>query len=374
MSALFQSLTLRNLTLANRVVVSPMCQYSAIGGNAQSWHDVHVGQLAMSAAGMLILEATAIEDIGRITPGCLGLYSDDNERHLQGLLDTVRGLIPNVKLPVCIQLSHAGRKSSSHVPWKTGAQIPVDQGGWQSVAPDSIAHKESEQAPRALSIDAMNMLKEKFVAATVRSDKLGIDAIELHAAHGYLLHQFLSPLSNKREDGYGGTLENRMRFPLEVFVAMRNSWPNRKPLGVRLSASDWDVESSWNINESAVFSQRLAELGCDWIDVSSGGLSSNQKIDLKPGYQVHFAQYIKQRVDIPVMAVGLITDAHQADRIVAEGQADMVALARAFLYNPRWVWHAAALLGETVTAPEQYWRCAPSDTGRLFGDTPIGQR
>lgn len=374
MSALFQPLSLRDLTLPNRVAVSPMCQYSATDGNAQHWHDVHVGQLAMSSAGMLILEATAIEDMGRITPGCLGLYSDDNEQHLEQLLTTVRGVNLHSTIPICIQLSHAGRKASSHVPWKTGAQIPLDQGGWEAVAPDSIAHKPTELAPRTLTLVEMNALVDKFVAATIRSEKLDIDAIELHCAHGYLLHQFLSPLANKRDDEYGGSLENRMRFPLELFAAVRKVWPDNKPLGVRLSATDWDTTSSWDIKESVIFSQKLAELGCDWIDVSSGGVSVNQKISLSPGYQVHLANEIKQHIDIPVMAVGLITDAQQAEQIIADGHADIVALARAFLYNPRWVWHAAATLGATVTAPEQYWRCAPSDAGRLFGDTPIGQR
>lgn len=374
MSALFQPLPLRNLTLSNRVVVSPMCQYSAIDGNAQRWHDVHIGQLAMSSAGMLILEATAVENIGRITPGCLGLYSDDNEQHLQSLLETVCSVNPHSTPPICIQLSHAGRKASSNVPWNTGTQIPLNQGGWEAVAPDSIAHKPSELAPRSLTLTEMNALKDKFVEATTRSDRLGIDAIELHCAHGYLLHQFLSPLANKRKDEYGGSLENRMRFPLEVFTAVRDAWPDSKPLGVRLSATDWDTTSSWDINESVVFSKMLADVGCDWLDVSSAGVSINQKIDLKPGYQVHLAKEIKQHVDIPIMAVGLITDAQHAEQIVAQGEADVVALARAFLYNPRWVWHAAATLGATVTAPEQYWRCAPSEVGRLFGDTPIGQR
>lgn len=374
MSALFQPLSMRELTLPNRVVVSPMCQYSAIDGNAQRWHDIHLGQLAMSSAGMLILEATAIEDIGRITPGCLGLYSDDNEQHLHDLLRTVRSVNQYSTPPICIQLSHAGRKAASNVPWNTGAQIPLDQGGWESVSPDSIAHKPTELAPRALTLTDINTLKDKFVAATTRSERLGIDAIELHCAHGYLLHQFLSPLANKRDDEYGGSLENRMRFPLELFAAVRKAWPDNKPLGVRISATDWDTMSSWDITESVIFSKKLAELGCDWIDVSSGGVSTNQKIDLKPGYQVHLAEEIKQQVDIAVIAVGLITDAQQAEQIVADGHADAVALARAFLYNPRWVWHAAATLGATVSAPEQYWRCAPSDVGRLFGDTPIGQR
>lgn len=374
MPALFQPLSLRTLTLPNRVVVSPMCQYSATDGNAGHWHHVHLGQLALASSGMLILEATAVEEVGRITPQCLGLYNDANETHLRQLLSSVRALNPSVKQPICIQLSHAGRKASSHVPWNTGAQIPLSEGGWPSVAPSNVPHKPAELAPEPLNLGDMLALKEKFVAATERADRLNIDAIELHGAHGYLLHQFLSPLANHRDDHYGGSLENRMRYPLEVFSAVRKAWPEQKPLGVRLSASDWDANSSWDIKESVVFAQALESLGCDWIDVSSGGVSSNQKIDLKPGYQVHFAHDIKKQVDIPVMAVGLITDPLQAEQIVAEGQADVVALARAFLYNPRWVWHAAATLGANVTAPEQYWRCAPSDAGRLFGDTPIGQR
>ena len=345
MSALFQPLSLRELTLPNRVVVSPMCQYSATEGNAGHWHHVHLGQLALASSGMLILEATAVEGPGRITPGCLGLYNDDNEKHLGQVLSVVRGLIPSQKLPICIQLSHAGRKASSYFPWNTGAQIPLSEGGWQSIAPSNVPHKPAEFAPKALSLDEMATLQEKFVTATERAGRLDIDAIELHAAHGYLLHQFLSPLSNKRDDHYGGSLENRMRYPLEVFSAIRQAWPEHKPLGVRLSASDWDANSSWDIKESVVFAKALESLGCDWVDVSSGGVSSNQKIDLKPGYQVHFAHDIKKQIDIPVMAVGLITDPHHAEQIVADGQADIIALARALLYNPRWVWHAAANTG-----------------------------
>jgi NADPH2 dehydrogenase len=374
MPALFQPLSLRQLTLPNRVIVSPMCQYSAVDGNAKAWHDVHLGQLAMAAAGMLVIEATAVQDSGRITPGCLGLYSDENERRLRHLMQTVRGLNSAVPLQVCIQLGHAGRKGSSHVSWNGGQQIPLAQGGWQTVAPSAIAHKEGELPPSAMTRSEMNTLKDSFVSACVRADRLGIDAVELHCAHGYLLHQFLSPLANQREDEYGGSLENRLRYPLEVFSAMRKAWPSHKPMGVRLSASDWDMASSWDIQEAVTFSQVLAGIGCDWLDVSSGGVSVNQKIDIKPGFQVHFSAAIKQAVDLPVMAVGLITDPRQAEQILLQGHADMVALARAFLYNPRWVWHAAAELGATIAVPRQYWRCAPTDVGRLFGDTRIGQR
>ncbi len=374
MAALFQPLSMRELQLANRVVVSPMCQYSAIDGTLQPWHTVHYGQLAIASAGLLILEATAVEAIGRITPGCSGLYNDDNEAALAVMLRNIRGLNTSHYVPICMQLGHAGRKASSDVPWNGGQLLPAESGGWQTVAPSAIPHLEDETPPAALDHHALNALTDAFLQSLQRCDRLGIDAIELHAAHGYLLHQFLSPVANQRTDEYGGSLENRMRYPLQLFQAMRDAWPGHKPLGVRISASDWDDSSSWDTQESVEFAKQLEALGCDWIDVSSGGVSRHQKIALKTGYQVHFADAIKNNVDIPVMAVGLITEAVHAESIIADGQADMVALARAFLYNPRWVWHAAAELGEQVTAPSQYWRSAPQSAGRVFGDTPVGQR
>lgn len=374
MSVLFQPISLRKLTLPNRVVVSPMCQYSAIDGSAQPWHNIHLGQLAMASAGLLMIEATGVEDIGRITPGCLGLYSDENEAALKQTIGHCRSLIPDKHLPIAIQLGHAGRKASSYEPWNGGQQIPLESGGWTAVAPSAVAHQDGELAPRALSRDGLKALTGRFVDAVHRSERLGIDAIEVHAAHGYLLHQFLSPVANQRSDEYGGSLENRMRYPLEVFDAMRAAWPDDKPMGIRISASDWDSDSSWDIDEAIEFCKVLAEQNIDWIDVSSGGVSSNQQIKLKPGYQVHFAQAIKQAVDVPIMAVGLITEAQQAQDIIQNGQADMVALARGFLYNPRWVWHAAAELGATVNAPRQYWRSAPHGVKDLYGETKTGQR
>ncbi len=374
MSALFQPLALRELPLENRVVVSPMCQYSAVDGTAQLWHTVHYGQLALASAGMLILEATAVEAIGRITPSCLGLYSDENEAALEQVLHSIRGVNASHRVPVCIQLGHAGRKASSFEPWNGGQLVPQEQGGWTTVAPSAIPHLEDEIPPVALDSPALEALTESFLQAVKRSEKLGIDAIELHAAHGYLIHQFLSPVSNQRTDEFGGSLENRMRYPLQLFNAMRRAWPEHKPLGVRISASDWDDQSSWDIAEACEFARQLEAAGCDWIDVSSGGVSRHQKIELKPGYQVHFAQAVKAAVKTPVMAVGLITEAQQAEAIVADDQADMVALARAFLFNPRWVWHAAAELGDKVVAPQQYWRCSPQSAGRVFGDTKIGMR
>lgn len=374
MTSLFQPLALRDLTLSNRIIVSPMCQYSAIDGVAQDWHTVHLGQLALASAGMLILEATAVEDIGRITHGCLGLYNDAQETRLAELVKLLRLLNQRISLPVCIQLGHAGRKGSSYRPWDTGQQIPLDKGGWITEAPSTMEHHDGELPPDAMSVDRMSALKAQFVSAVERSARAGFDAIELHCAHGYLMHQFLSPIANRRTDEYGGSLENRMRFPQEVFSAMRAAWPSRKPMGVRLSATDWDPASSWDIEESLQFSNLLEASGCDWIDVSSGGVSRNQKIDIKPGYQVQFSARIKSAVNIPVMAVGLISEPEQAQEILTNGQADMIALGRALLFNPRWVWHAADRLGATVDAPVQYWRSTPSEAGRLFGDTRIGQR
>jgi len=351
-----------------------MCQYSSINGSARPWHTVHYGQLALASAGMLILEATAVEAIGRITPGCLGLYNDENETALKHIMQTIRGINPLTTVPVCMQLGHAGRKASSYEPWNGGQLVPAADGGWDTVAPSAVPHLEGETAPIALDKDALSRLTDTFITAVKRSHALGIDAIELHAAHGYLLHQFLSPVSNRRDDEYGGSLENRMRYPLELFSAMRDAWPTEKPMGIRISASDWDSNSSWGINESIEFCKQLELAGCDWIDVSSGGVSQHQKIELKPAYQAHFAEAIKKSVSLPIMTVGLITEAQQAENIIQSGQADMVALARAFLYNPRWVWHAAAELGATVNAPQQYWRSSPQSAGRVFGDTQTGQR
>ena len=373
-SKLFEPITLRGLTLPNRVVVSPMCQYSAVDGEAQPWHTVHLGQLALASAGLTMLEATAVSPEGRITPGCLGLWNDETEAALAALLGTLRGLNPDVHVPIGVQLSHAGRKASSRAPWEGGQQIPIEKGGWTALAPSPVPHAGNEHRPKSLTSAELEATRLQFVVAAERADRLGIDALELHAAHGYLLHQFLSPVANRREDEYGGSLENRMRFPLEVLAAVRDAWPSGRPLGVRLSASDWDETSSWAIEESSEFACRCEAGGADWIDVSSGGVSTRQRIPIEPGYQVPFAAAIRGAVDIPVIAVGLITEPRQAEAVLAEGKADMVALARALLYDPRWVWHAAAELGGTVRAPRPYWRSEPREARGLFGETRTGQR
>ncbi len=371
MSRLFTPLQLGPLELDNRIVIAPMCQYSADDGSATDWHIMHLGQLAMSGAGLLILEATAVSPEARITPSDLGLYSDANEAALARVLKAVRSCSA---MPIAIQLGHAGRKASSHVPWQGGAQIrPGEPGGWQTVAPSAVSHGEAEHPPLALDAEGLAKVCDDFVATAKRAARLGLDGIEIHMAHGYLLHEFLSPLSNRRDDAFGGSLENRMRFPLQVLKAVRDAFPADKPVWLRLSASDW-VEGGWDIDQSIELSRRAEVLGAAAIHVSSGGVSPAQKIALKPGYQVGFACQIKAKVNVPVIAVGLITAAVQAEQIVAQGDADAVALARGMLFNPRWPWHAAMELGAQVAAPPQYWRSTPHGVRDLFKSASFGQR
>jgi NADPH2 dehydrogenase len=370
MSALFSPIRLRDLALPNRIMVAPMCQYSAEGGKANDWHFTHINNLALSGAAMFCMEATHVEAIGRITPGCLGLWNDATESALRPILASVRR---HSTIAIAIQLAHAGRKGSSHKPWDGGQQIAPAEGGWQTVGPSEVPHKDGELPPLALDVMGLKRVREAFVESARRASRLGIDAIELHAAHGYLLHQFLSPISNKRTDKYGGSLQNRMRYPLEVFDAVRAVFPSKKPVGVKLSATDW-VEGGWDLVQTIELSKELKKRGVDWIDVSSGGVSPLQKIPLSPGYQLPFAQAIKEATGVTTMAVGLITEAGHAEEIIASGKADMVALARGMLYDPRWAWHAAAELGGEVFAPPQYWRCQPASQKKLFGETTFGAR
>ncbi len=370
MSALFTPLTLRSVTLPNRIVVSPMCQYSAERGEATAWHMIHLGHLALSGAGMLCIEATAVEPDGRITPADLGLWDDVTEEALKPVIAAIRKYS---KVHIAMQLSHAGRKASSNVPWKGGQLIPVADGGWLPHAPSALPHKEGEEAPLALDNAGLNRIREAFAATARRAARLGIDALEVHAAHGYLLHQFLSPLANQRSDEYGGSLGNRMRFPLEIFDIVRAAFPADKPVGVRVSAVDW-VEGGITIEDTIAFAQELKKRGCDWVDVSSGGVSPLQKIPVEPGYQVPFAKAVREATGLTTVAVGLITDPEHANQLIEGGDADLVAMARAMLYDPRWPWHAAAKLGATVEAPPQYWRSQPREQKALFGDISFGQR
>jgi len=365
MTMLFSPYSLGPLELSNRITIAPMCQYSAVDGLATDWHMIHLGSLALSGAALITLEATAVVPEGRISPNDLGLWSDAHADALAPILAAMRRHSP---IKIGIQLSHAGRKASTNVPWEGGAQIAPDAPkGWQTEGPSAVPHTEGDAAPLALDAAGLARVRDGFVAAARRAHALGFDAIELHGAHGYLLHQFLSPLANHRTDEYGGSLDNRMRYPLEVFAAVRAAVPSMT-LGMRISATDW-VDGGWDLEQSVRFAQELERIGCDFIHVSSGGLSTAQKIPVEPGYQIGFAERIKQDTGLPTIGVGLITEARHGEAILQAGQADVIALARAMLYDPRWPWHAAAELGAQVSAPPQYWRSQPHEFKTLFDTT-----
>lgn len=362
-SQLFSPLSFGPLSLSNRIVVAPMCQYSADEGLATDWHTIHLGQLAQSGAGLLIIEATAVSPRARISWGDLGLWDDATEAALAKVLASVRRWSP---MPVGVQLAHAGRKASTAKPWQGGAAIaPGQTHGWQVLAPSALPFKAGDPTPEALDAAGIDAVIEDFVAAARRAVRLGLELIELHAAHGYLLHQFLSPLSNQRNDQYGGSLENRMRLLLRVFDAVRAVVPGNVALGVRISATDW-VEGGWDVAQSIVLAKALEARGNDFLHVSSGGLDPRQQIPVGPGYQVPQAAAIKAEIDTPVIAVGLITEPAHAEAILNEGKADAIGIARGILYDPRWPWHAAAALGAQVSASPQYLRCEPHELRGLF--------
>ncbi len=374
MSLLFTPFTFQAprgpLTLPNRIVIAPMCQYSAHEGQATDWHLSHWTNLLNSGAGLLMLEATAVSAEGRITPACLGLWDDATQAALQDKLHRARQQAPDV--PVCMQIAHAGRKASSEVPWRGGMLIAPQDGGWTPLAPSALPHLPQEPAPAELSSEGLAKVRKDFVATARRAQAIGIDAIELHGAHGYLLHQFLSPLSNQRSDAYGGSFDNRIRFVMEVFEAVREVFDGT--LGIRLSGTDW-VEGGWTIEESAELSRRIEAAGAQFVHMSSGGVSPLQKIAIGPEYQVHLARAVKAQTSLPTIAVGLITEPAQAEGVLQRGDADLVALARAFLYDPRWGWHAAAALQGQVQASPQYWRSLPKEAATVFGpNARIGMR
>ncbi len=358
-AVLFSPLALRGLTLPNRITVAPMCQYMATGGVPGDWHLVHLGQFAQSGAGLIMVEATGVEAEGRITPGCTGLYTDAQEAAFARIIGFCRGV---GDARIGIQLSHSGRKGSTVAPWEGGGLLAD---GWAVPAPSAVPYLPDWPAPVALEDDGLARIKAAFVQAAQRADRAGFDLIEVHAAHGYLLHQFLSPITNHRTDAYGGSVENRMRYPLEVFAAVRAAFPADKPVIVRISATDW-IEGGWDLPQSVAFAQALKALGCDLIHVSSGGLDQRQAIVPGPGYQVDFAAAIRAEAGIATMAVGQITDPLQAETILRTGQADAVALARGMLWNPRWVWHAAVALGADMTLPAPYARCNPALLAKPF--------
>ncbi len=362
--ALFTPLRVRNVELRNRIVIAPMCQYSAEDGCMTDWHLIHLGQLALSGAALLTIEATGVTPDGRITYADVGLYDDATEKAMGRTLEGIRKWSD---MPIAVQLAHAGRKASTEKPWMGGRQIAPDApNGWQTVSASAIPFDPAYTPPTALDKEGLTRIRDAFAASAVRAARLGLDAVQIHAAHGYLLHQFLSPLSNQRTDEYGGSLENRVRFPLEVFEAVRQAFSD-KAVTMRVSATDW-VDGGLSVEETVQFAQMLEERGCDAIHVSSGGLYIEQKIPVGPSYQVPLARAVKAAVKMPVVAVGLITDPEQAEAIISTGDADLIALARTVLYDPRWPWHAAAELGAQVQAAPQYLRCQPSRLKGLFAN------
>ena len=357
-SDLFSPFTLRGLQLPNRIVVSPMCQYSSTDGFATNWHLVHLGSRAVGGAGLVIAEATAVSPEGRITPGDLGIWKDDHT----GKLREIAEFIHSQGCYAGIQLAHAGRKASMSRPWERERWLAPEEGGWSNiVAPSPIPFAPNYGKPCGLDERGIHKVITDFVAATERAREAGFDIVEIHAAHGYLLHEFLSPISNQREDSYGGAFENRIRLLVEVVDAVRETWPENLPIYVRISATDW-VEGGWDPEQSVQLAKILKEHGVDLVDASSGGLVPNARIPAGPGFQTPFAERIRREAGIATGTVGLITDSAQADMIVRTGQADLVFIAREFLRDPYWAIHAAAELRKEITWPVQYLRAAASGT------------
>jgi 2,4-dienoyl-CoA reductase-like NADH-dependent reductase (Old Yellow Enzyme family) len=361
-SVLFSPITLRGLTLPNRVVVSPMCQYNSDNGSANDWHLMHLGNFSLGCAGLVMTEMTDVNPQGRISPRCAGMWSDDNEKALKRVHDFCRqyGV---AKLGV--QLAHAGRKGPTTVPAAGGKPILEGPDAWTPEAPSAIPYDTGWPVPHAMTKDDIKRCTAEFAAAAVRVNRIGYDLLELHGAHGYLGHQFLSPISNRRTDEYGGSTENRMRFVLEMYEAVRAVWPAEKPIGIRVSATDW-VDGGWTPEETVLLAKALKARGLDYMDVSSGGLSPAQKIPLAPGYQVPFSEKVKKEAGIATMTVGLIAGYQQAEDIVAQGRADMIALARGAMWEPRWAWHAAEALGAEAPYAPKMMACQPKLRPQLF--------
>lgn len=367
-SALFSPFTMRGLTLPNRIVVSPMCQYNSDNGSANDWHLMHLGNLSLGAAGLVMTEMTNVNPVGRISHKCAGLYSDENEAALKRVHDFCR-TYGVAKLGV--QLAHAGRKGSTQPPGAGGAPLKEEEGAWQVEAPSAIPYDEGWSVPHALTKDDLKRLIDEFVAATKRIDRIGYDLIELHGGHGYLLHQFMSPLSNQRDDEYGGSTENRIRFPLEVFEAIRAVFPKEKPIGIRISATDW-VDGGWTPEETVIIAKELKARGCDFIDVTTAGLHPAQKIPVAPAFQVPFGEKVRKEADITTMSVGLITDPQEAEDIIASGKADFVVMGRGALYDPRFAWHAAEELGAETAYPPKMMACHPKMRPMIFTNRQTG--
>jgi 2,4-dienoyl-CoA reductase-like NADH-dependent reductase (Old Yellow Enzyme family) len=354
-SALFSPIKLADLTLANRIVVAPMCQYSADDGAGNDWHMTHLGMLSNSGAGLVVIEATHVERRGRITHGCLGLYSDACEAALERIVYHCHH-IGHAKIG--IQLAHAGRKASSQRPWEGAKALSDAEDAWPTIGPSALPFGPGWHPPRAMTEEDMAHVTASFTEAAKRALRIGFDAIELHFAHGYLLHSFVSPLSNKRNDEYGGSFEGRMRFPLQVVRSVRAAVPRTMPLGARITGTDW-VEGGLTPDDAVAMGKALKAEGFDYIDVSSANITPDSRWPTGPGFNVPAAERVRREAGIPVRAVGMITTARQAEEIIADGKADMIAMARAFLDDPHWGWHAAQTLGAEVARPVQYARTAP---------------
>lgn len=354
-SSLFSPITLRELTLKNRIVVSPMCQYISDEGNANDWHLMHYGSMSLGAGGLVMTEATNVSMQGRITLKCATMCTDENEVSWKRVVDFCKNF---GTASVGIELGHAGRKGSTLPPASGGKPLKPEENAWDTVGPSALPYADWH-TPRALTKDDMSKLVEDYASATLRANRVGFGLMELHAGHGYLIHQFLSALSNNRTDEYGGSLENRMRFPLQVFAAVREAWPKEKPLGTRLSVTDW-MDGGLDMAQSLRFAHELKKLGCDFVDVSSGALDHRQQPAFAPGYHVAFAEQMKREVGMTTMVVGLITGAKQAEEIIASGKADMVVIGRGAMFDPRWSWHAAEELGVDLSYAPKMFPAHPS--------------
>ncbi len=355
-SHLFSPIKLGGMTLPNRIVVSPMCQYSADDGVVSAWHTIHLGQFALSEPGLVLVEATGVEAAGRITPGCVGLYNDAQETALARLVTSIRDTSEAL---IGIQLAHAGRKASSRLPWQGGHGIRSAEGGWTTFAPSPISYDDSRETPVALDRAGMDRIRDAFAAAARRAECAGFDAVEFHSAHGYLMHQFFSPLTNHRSDDYGGPLENRLRFPLEVAAALRRNWPAGRILGARINGGDFYAGGA-PVEDAIVYAARLKEIGFDYVCVSAGSLMGGQRFEAAPGYLLPAAEAVKRATGVTTVGVGMIVDPNLAEQAIAEGRVDMVAIARGFLDDPRWTWHAAEKLGVKLDYPPQYRGADPA--------------
>ena len=362
MSHLFSSASVGQVSLKNRIIIPPMCQYSADEGMPTAWHHAHYMNLALSNAALVIVEASAVTPTGRITYKDLGIW---NDQQMTAMKEMLNGIKQFSDTRIGIQIAHAGRKASTDLPWHGGKSLSeTEKNGWQTVSPSPLSFAQNH-LPRELSVEEILEIKKLFIDGAKRAEQAGFDVIEIHAAHGYLLHEFLSPISNKRQDEYGGSFVNRSRLLLDIFHEMREIIAPNIAIGVRISATDW-VEGGWDVPESIELSELLEELGCDYIHVSSGGLSDKQQIPLSPNYQVPLAQAIHEQIMIPVIAVGLITEPLQAEAIIATHQADFVAIGRGILFEPRWPWRAATILNQQIEVAPQYLRCAPHQFKNLF--------